>query len=46
MAQASYINERVGAIHNKGTNIIYMDGHCSWKKPSTIELNEVDPKLP
>jgi prepilin-type processing-associated H-X9-DG protein len=45
MATNANILERVGNLHNGGANILWMDGHASWKKLFSIEPRDVDPKM-
>jgi prepilin-type N-terminal cleavage/methylation domain-containing protein/prepilin-type processing-associated H-X9-DG protein len=45
MATSANILERIGNLHNGGSNLLWMDGHASWKKLFSIETKNVDPKL-
>lgn len=45
MSSAGNILERIGDLHNNGSNILWMDGHASWKKLFSIQARDVDPKV-
>ena len=45
MATSGDIQQRIGNLHNSGSNLLWMDGHASWKKLYSIEIKDVDPKI-
>jgi prepilin-type N-terminal cleavage/methylation domain-containing protein/prepilin-type processing-associated H-X9-DG protein len=46
VAGINSILERLGSIHNKGLNMLYMDGHVKQKALLQVKTWEINPKAP